>query len=357
MINEDRLEDENVIKFYNILFNTILKTSKYIYKNNFLIISRNIFDELIKNNSKKVNKFIIKQFISESFLNQDKDNPNIPIESKSASESQYFGECEKEREDDGDKKVSTYQNIKSKTETFESKKTNKIEINKAREILKKLKITIDIDFKTFKTITIIKTLFEYGKDYKKTINYEDDLYNFVKSDTEENDNDTEENDNDKKENDNDKKENDNDKKENDKDKKENDNDKKENDKDKKLNDKNKNKKENDKDKKLNDEDKKFYKKFNQFLNFLDEIKEYILESKIRFNPKITLELERIELKSGDFDMKCISSFKNTKLGKIIKFTDNNILANGINGKNIGFILLIQELSEDEYGDGYAEDLK
>ena len=344
MINEDRLDDEKVINFYNILFNTILKNPKYIYKNNFLIISRNIFDELIKNNSKKVNKFIIKQFISESFLNQDKDDPNIPIKSKSASESQIFRGCDEEREDDRDKNVSTYQSSKLKAETFESKKTNKIEINTAREILKKLKITIDIDFKTLKKITIINTLFEYGKDYKETINYEDDLYNFVKSDTEENDNDKKEKDNDKKEKDNDKKENDKDKKEND-----NDNDNKEND---------KNKKENDKDKKLNDEDKKFYKKFNQFLNFLDEIKEYILESKIRFNPKITLELTRIELKSGDFDMKCISSFENKKLGKILKFTDNNILANGINGKNIGFILLIQELSEDEYlGEGYAEDLK
>ena len=57
-------------------------------------------------------------------------------------------------------------------------------------------------------------------------------------------------------------------------------------------------------------------------------------------------------------MKCISSFENKKSKKILKFTDNNILANGINGKNIGFILLIQELSEDEYlGEGYAEDLK
>ena len=47
MINEDRLEDEKVIKFYDILFNFILKKPKYIYINNFLIINRNNFSELL----------------------------------------------------------------------------------------------------------------------------------------------------------------------------------------------------------------------------------------------------------------------------------------------------------------------
>ena len=55
-------------------------------------------------------------------------------------------------------------------------------------------------------------------------------------------------------------------------------------------------------------------------------------------------------------MKCIYSFENKKLKKILKFTDNNILANGINRKNIGFTLLIQELSEDDYaGEEYIYD--
>ena len=40
--------------------------------------------------------------------------------------------------------------------------------------------------------------------------------------------------------------------------------------------------------------------------------------------------------------------------KKIKFTDKNILAKGISGKNIGFTLLINELSEDDYkGEEYT----
>ena len=304
MINEDRLEDEKVINFYNILFKIILKKPKYIYKNNFSIISRNNFNELIKTNSKNVNKFVIKQFISESYLTKDKDEPIISYEFNRPSESKIFRQCDVERKNDGDKKVN---DTNSKTEISESKRANIIEINEAREILKKLKIIIDIDCKTFDKILVIKTLFKYGNNYQKTINYEDDLYNFIYGDKEGNNKD----------------------------------------KDKEGNN-------NNKDKKLNDEDQKFYKKFKQFLNFLDEIKEYISKSKIRFNPRIILELKRIEFKSGDFDMKCISSFENKNLKKILKFTDNNILANGINGKNIGFTLLIQELSEDEYaGEEYV----
>ena len=307
MINEDRLEDQKVINFYDLLFNNILKKPKYIYKNNFLIISRNIFSDLIKNNSKKVNEFRVKQFISESFSNQEKDDPKIQIEFEPASCSQYFEECKKEQKNDEDKNIIIYQSIKSKAD--EGKGSNKIDINTAREILQKLKIIIDIDCKTINKLPVIKTIFKYGKDYKKNISYEDDLYNFIYGD---------------------------------KDKEENDD-----------------KKENGKGKKLNYEDKKFNKKFIQFLNFLDEIKEYILNSKIRFNPRIILELEKINLNSRDFDMNCISSFENKKLEKILKFTDNNILANGINGKNIGFTLLIQELSEDEYAGEeyiYNEDL-
>ena len=187
---------------------------------------------------------------------------------------------------------------KSKNETDEKEKKSKIDINKAREILHKLKIILDIDCKTINKMPVIKTVFWYGINYEKNINYEEDLSDFDFGD----------------------------------------------------------KKGNDNDKKLNDEDKKIYKKYLQFLDFLNEIKEYIYKSKISFNPRITLELNRIELKSGDFDMKCIYSFENKKLKKILKFTDNNILANGINRKNIGFTLLIQELSEDDYaGEEYIYD--
>ena len=179
----------------------------------------------------------------------------------------------------------------SQSETNEIKSKSKIDINKAREILQKLKIIIDIDCNTINKILVIKTLFCYGKDYQKKINYEEDLKDFDFGD---------------------------------------------------------------KEGKI--KDKKIYKKYNQFLDFVEEIKEYISKSKICFNPRIILELKRIELESGDFDMICISTFEKKNLEKKnkIKFTDKNILAKGISGKNNGFTLLINELSEDDYkGEEYT----
>ena len=69
-----------------------------------------------------------------------------------------------------------------------------------------------------------------------------------------------------------------------------------------------------------------------------------------------MELKRIELKSGEFDMKCISSFKNQTLEKKIEFIDYNILSDGIGGKNLGFVMMINELSRDDYvGEEYTYD--
>jgi len=97
------------------------------------------------------------------------------------------------------------------------------------------------------------------------------------------------------------------------------------------------------------EEKNIYKKYKQFLDYLDEIEEYILKSKIHFNPVIILDLKKKKLKSGDFDMNCAYSFERQSSNKTeLIFRDNNILANGINGRNIGFVLLINELSEIEY---------
>ena len=103
------------------------------------------------------------------------------------------------------------------------------------------------------------------------------------------------------------------------------------------------------DKNINDEEKIIYKKYKQFLDYLDEIEEYIKNSKIHFNPVIILELKKKKLESGDFDMNCVYSFeRKSPNNEKITFKDKNILSNGINGKNIGFVLLINELSEIEY---------
>ena len=87
MINEDRLEDEKVINFYDILFNFILKQPKYIYINNFLIINRNNFSELLKNNSKKC-KF--KQFILNSFFFYFNDDTKNLVNYNSFSNSMFL---------------------------------------------------------------------------------------------------------------------------------------------------------------------------------------------------------------------------------------------------------------------------
>ena len=283
MINEDRLEDEKVINFYDILFNFILKKPKYIYINNFLIINRNNFSELLKNNSKKC-KF--KQFILDSFSSQDNDNTKNLVNYNGFSNSMFWKDIKEFHQNNKEKDL--YISI-SQSETNEIKSKSKIDINKAREILQKLKIIIDIDCNTINKILVIKTLFCYGKNYQKIINYEDDLKDFDFGD---------------------------------------------------------------KEGKI--KDKKIYKKYNQFLDFVEEIKEYISKSKICFNPRIILELKRIELESGDFDMICISTFKKKNLEKKIKFTDKNILSKGISGNNIGFTLLINELSEDDYkGEEYT----
>ena len=181
---------------------------------------------------------------------------------------------------------------KTTNEYSEAKKARKIDINIARKILTNLKVIIDIDFKTLKNRTMIT----------KTLfifgnNYKE-IINYEKDlyDLDYN------------------------------------NDKKD------------------------QEEEIIYEKYKQFLDFWDNIKEYILKSKIRFNPRIILELKRIELKSGEFDMKCISSFKNQTLEKKIEFIDYNILSNGIRGKNLGFVMMINELSRDDYeGEEYTYD--
>ena len=266
-----------------ILFNFILKKPKYIYINNFLIINRNNFSELLNNNSKKC-KF--KQFILDSFSSQDNDNTKNLVNYNGFSNSMFWKDIKEFHQNNKEKDL--YIPI-SQSETNEIKSKSKIDINTAREILQKLKIIIDIDCNTINKILVIKTLFCYGKNYQKIINYEDDLKDFDFGD---------------------------------------------------------------KEGKI--KDKKIYKKYNQFLDFVEEIKEYISKSKICFNPRIILELKRIELESGDFDMKCIYSFENQTLKEEIKFMDYNILSNGINGKNLGLILLINELCDEDYeGEEYS----
>ena len=112
--------------------------------------------------------------------------------------------------------------------------------------------------------------------------------------------------------------------------------------------------------KESDEDSKIiFKNYKRFIIFLKEVFEYLNRSKIKFNPIIILELKRrksnVNKKSKEkeyqdiYEIDCEYKFINQiKEDEELIFYDRNILVNGINGKNLGFILLIKELSDEDY---------
>ena len=266
--NEESIEERKIKNFYELLFKYILKNPLYLYKNNFLKENENNFVQL----NNKYGKNSLYEYIT----NHTFEGINI------------------KHGDTSDRDISKNLLISNtRDNAFEANKkgiNNKLDINTVREMLIKLKIVLDLDYKTLKEITITKMLFIYGSKYQKKINFDDeDLHNLDYDD-----------------------------------------------------------------KKGDTEEKKNYKKYMQFLKFFDNMKEYILKSKIHFNPRINLELKSIKSKSEDFDMKCIYSFENQTLKEEIKFMDYNILSNGINRKNLGLFLLINELCDDDYdGEEYS----
>ncbi len=103
-----------------------------------------------------------------------------------------------------------------------------------------------------------------------------------------------------------------------------------------------------------------YQNYKRFAIFIEEVEEYIKKADIKFNPEITLELERDKNKEKNkgqekdiYYINCISSFKNQITNKItdttsLKYKDENILVNSIKGKIEGFNSLINELINDYY---------
>ena len=102
-----------------------------------------------------------------------------------------------------------------------------------------------------------------------------------------------------------------------------------------------------------------YKNYQKYLQFLKAIVEYLKHIKIKFNQRIILKLKREnsdvnkESKNKDYKdiyfINCEYLFINQINGnEELKFVDRNILINGINGNNLGFILLINELSDEDY---------
>lgn len=119
---------------------------------------------------------------------------------------------------------------------------------------------------------------------------------------------------------------------------------------------------------ITNEDKKHenaeivYKNYKKLAYFLNEIQEYIKYSGIQFNPQIEIELineerEIYDEEDGHHDYKdlyyitCNSTFINQiNNNEELSFKDENILVHSINGKSQGFINLINELNNEDYID-------
>ena len=107
-------------------------------------------------------------------------------------------------------------------------------------------------------------------------------------------------------------------------------------------------------------EKAIYKNYDYLLKFLEDIKDLVYKSKIKYMPTIECKIECLrrteeEKKSKDqknlFKLNCISKFKNKyNNNKIQIFKDENILVNSIDSKSKGLIYLINELCSDDYNE-------
>ena len=105
-----------------------------------------------------------------------------------------------------------------------------------------------------------------------------------------------------------------------------------------------------------------YKNYKKLAAFFKDVENSINDLEIKFNPRISLELER-ELreinKEGDdphneykdlYNITCISTFDNQLDHTTMKCKDQNILVYSINGRTPGFLYLSNELTNDDYED-------
>ena len=98
------------------------------------------------------------------------------------------------------------------------------------------------------------------------------------------------------------------------------------------------------------------KNYKRYLIFVDTIMDYIkkIKNKITYKGKIYFEFTKesesqsepiAEKDKNIYNVKCIYSMEDNKE---IKFRDDNILVDGINGKRQGFLFFIEELCNDDY---------
>ena len=110
--------------------------------------------------------------------------------------------------------------------------------------------------------------------------------------------------------------------------------------------------------------KTLYDNYFLLVNFIKDILDYISQSEIYYTPDIKLELTREKEtydyyndnnKNNDniYNITCISSFIKDN-DEELKFTDYNVLENGIESEHCGFLYLINELSNDDYKNSKTE---
>ena len=290
-INENSKEGQKVKNFYEILFKFILKNSCFLYNIPFL---EDNFKRLIEFYSKIHNKLYKEQRIINILKENQKKLRYLKesiksFEKISIQEDQDLNQSNpnnsKQYSTELNQSKSSNQSVYENIQNSSKIENKKIDVNVAKEILTNVKIEIKIEVDEIVKNIEIKKICKYGNNIRKKMDNDFLCKDYNYEDIKEG----------------------------------------------------------------TMEEKIIYKKYKQFLDYLDEIEEYILKSKIYFNPVIILDLKKKKLKSGDFDMNCVYSFERQSSNKTeLIFRDNNILANGINGRNIGFVLLINELSEIEY---------
>ena len=321
------LKDEKKINFYYILIKYIFKKdSLYVYQNDFLLFNIKKIFILIKSKKTQIESLNIKKEIYDKikeilhilpYCNIDKYINDINVNNINTGYSQSISNlCKNEREkykftgktDNNSENLKVLSKQKDKNSIQNNNKNSIspkiIDVDKAEKILKKTKLTINIFLEENKVKLNYKEIL-YGDDDTKMENIEDlkingDYDSMINVDI-----------------------------------------------DKEST--------NNKNRKL----EIIYKNYKRFANFIKDIEECIKNADIKFNPQITLELKREfrdinnEINSHNdykdlYNITCTSTFYNQLEEDVMKFKDKNILVYSINGKNPGFIYLIDELTNDDY---------
>ena len=313
------LKDENIINFYYILIKYIFKNSLYIYNIDFLNKNiENIF-KIIKKKPEEIQSLLINESSQSGnivnnlnekikeilkFFSKKYSDIFDSIQNKLKPYSQSLPNiCEnKRKENDNGRQIEGIDNESENSK--EEKETNniidnKIEYEKAKEILEHLKFKIRISPSENDENKFIFLEIKYGKTLEKELSNEKELKNDADYDliTEED--------------------------------------------------------------KKKENAEIVYKNYKKLAIFLDEIEDYIKNSGIQFNPQIEFDLIREQKEQtsdrheieGLYYITCNYTFINQDNNyEKLSYKDENILVYSIDGKSQGFINLMNELNNEDYNE-------